>query len=73
MRFLLIAVTMQDAMRHDMLTAAAVLTPRSPHGARGVTGVQELRVTPAMLEHPSLPLLLDLARPCFATTPRETL
>lgn len=68
MTSIMIAASIRDAVQHDLIGNAGVVTPRSPHGVRGISGVDELRVTAAMIDHPSLPFLLDCARPCFATT-----
>lgn len=71
MTSVMIAASIKDATQHDLIGNAGVVTPRSPQGARGVAGVDELRVTASMIDHPSLPFLLDCVRPCFATTPRN--
>lgn len=44
-----------------------IVTPRSPHAARGVIG-NHITVHSPVRDHPKFSALLDEVEPCFATT-----
>jgi len=50
----------------EQLDDVIVVTPRSPHRARGHDAA-ELYIVPSMAVHPQLTMLVDEVEPCFAT------
>ena len=60
-----VATSLADAARYDLVGCCAVVTTRCIDGARGATG-RAVLVTAAAIRHPQLHRMLDAVRPSLA-------